>query len=409
MNAPAETKASESVLESSPQPAIRRLPLAPIGGWRWSWQGSQTRTTPTKKDRVSSSALAWPRRMRLCGRSVFLWVLLWYAVVQVFPMFLEHRWQRIGPANEAQKWPALHRLIERDPDRPLLLMLGSSRAAWAFRAGCLDGMKDSDGKPLHVYNYGIPASGPIAQSFYLRDMLAEGIRPRFVLLECLPPLLCEAQRGALTEEGMAGFETLSVHRLRQWMPYLNRPGKRSRIWLEARIAPWYTFRRFIQLELKCLAQGTPFPTYSPVDDWGWTLLSPVPFSAEEREQRLEIARGGYLPGLERFRLGKKPTQAMREILELCRREKIPTALVIMPESSDFHSWYSEEAKTQLNDLFQELSRTYDAPIIDGTTWVADEDFEDGHHVQFHGADVFTYRLATELPRLLERSKTTKSD
>lgn len=363
----------------------------------------------TNKGRATASPFARPRRMKCSGRALVFWVLFWYAVVQVIPISLEHRWQRIGTANEARKWPTLHRLVNRDPARPLLLMLGSSRTSHAFRAGCLDGMRDSDGRPLHVYNFGIPATGAISHLFYLRDMLAAGIRPRFVLVECLPPLLCEAQRGALTEEGMIGFESLGARRLWQWMPYLNRPEKRAHAWLEARVAPWYTFRRQIQLELKCLAERKPFPTYQPVDDWGWTVSTLAPFPAEERARRLDIARGGYFAGLNRFHLGKKPTQAMREILDLCRRENIPTALVVMPESSEFRSWYSDEAKTQIHDLLQELSRTYDAPILNANCWVADEDFEDGHHPLLHGADVFTYRLAQELPRLLARSKVAKSD
>jgi hypothetical protein len=398
--------------ESAPRTRLHRSPLATVAGWRWAGikrEAFPEGFSPSGKKTVLELTLSRPRRMRRCARGVLLWVLLWYAVAQLFPILLKDRWQRIGPANECRKWPALRQLVARDPDRPLLLMLGSSRACWAFRAGVLDGMPDSDGRPLHVYNFGIPATGPIYELFYLRDMLAEGIRPRFVLIEFLPPLLCEPQRGALTEEGMTGFEDLSASRLLQWAPYLHRPGKRVRAWLESRIAPWYAFRRGIQLDLKCLLEGEPFPSYPAVDDWGWTLLTPLPWPAEERERRLEVAKGGYAPGLSRFRLGKKPAQALRELLDLCRREQIPAALVVMPESSQFRSWYSDAAKTAIRGLLDELSQTYGVEVIDAQCWLADDDFEDGHHALLHGANVFTYRLHAELPRLLAQSKVVKSD
>src|SRR5262249_50677851 len=143
--------------------------------------------------------------------------------------------------------------------------------------------------------------------------------------------------------------------------------------------------------------------------WGWHIASPAPFPAEERERRLETARGGYSPGLGHFRLGKKPTKALREILDLCRREKIPAALVLMPESSEFRSWYSEDAKQAIHGLLDELCRTYSVPLIDAETWLADDDFEDGHHTLLHGADVFTVRLRGEITRLLAQTQAGKSD
>ncbi len=387
-----------------------RKPLAPVAGWHWLRSKRQsTVRKPSGNPTHGVLNLLRSRRMRQCSRAVLLWVLVWYAVVLVIPLLLQHRWQRIGPAHEARKWPVLRQLVSDQPDRPLFLMLGSSRSCWAFRAGCLNGMPDSDGRPMNVFNFGIPATGPISALFHLRDMLAEGIRPRFLLIEFLPPLMCEAQRGALTEEGMTGFENLSTRRFLQWLPYLYRPEKRARLWLEARINPWYAFRRHIQLELRCLATRKPFPTYEPIDDWGWHIALPFPFSAVDREKRIEQARGGYSPGLGHFRLGKKPTRALRELLDLCREEHIPAALVLMPESSEFRSWYSEDAKTAIQGELDALRRDYGVPIVDAQRWLADEDFEDGHHTLLHGADVFTFRLWTELPRLLADSKAGKSN
>lgn len=392
--------------EHAPQPRIRRLPLAPVGGWRWVGKtrklfGDENFQSPAPRPVLT---VARPRRMKRGARTLLLWTLFWYAVVQILPLLFKDRWQAIGTAIEGWKWPALRELVAEKPDRPLLLMLGSSRTCWACRAGDLNGMPDSDGRPLHVYNFGIPTSGPIYELFYLRDMLAEGIRPRFVLIELLTPLLNESQRGALTEETMTGFEWQTIHRLRQWMPYLHRRERRLRAWIQARIAPWYAFRRQLHMELQCWIAGKPFPVYEPVDAWGCHIASPFPLSAAERERRLKSDEQGYSSGLSRFRLGKMPAKATHELLDLCRQENIPFALVVMPETSAFHSWYSEDGKAAIHDLIEELKRTYEVPVIDATYWLADEDFEDGHHTGLHGAQVFTTRLRAELPRLLAQSQ-----
>jgi hypothetical protein len=81
----------------------------------------------------------------------------------------------------------------------------------------------------------------------------------------------------------------------------------------------------------------------------------------------------------------------------------------MPESSAFRSWYSEDARTAIHGLLDELRQTYSIPIINAECWLDDTDFEDGHHTLIHGADVFTYRLHAELPRLLAQFRTVKSD
>jgi hypothetical protein len=317
-------------------------------------------------------------------------------------MSAQYRWQRIGPAHEAKKVPALHRLVSNHPDRPLILLLGSSRGGCAFRAGSVDGRTDSDGQPMSVYNFGIPSTGPISSLFYLGDLIAEGIRPRLLLLEFLPPLMCEAQRGSLTEEGMLGFESISARRFVQWIPYLDRPEKRAHQWLEGHFLPWYTFRGPLQLELNCLAAGKAFPTYEPIDAWGWHIAPPGRRPAAELAYRRAIARGGYSPGLGNFRMARKPLRALRETLDLCRREKIPTALVMMPESSEFRGWYGANAKKEIDDLLVELHQSYGVPVVRAESWLADEDFEDGHHVVLHGADVFTCRLHAEIVRLLAK-------
>jgi hypothetical protein len=365
---------------------------------RWSGRGKKT---------AKVSAGSRPRRLERSARAVLFWGLLFYALFHLIPISLlvsstEFPWHAVGTAIEARKWPKLWQLVATEPNRPLLLMLGSSRLCWALRAGALDGMPDSDGRPLHAFNFGIPTRGPIHQLLYLRDLLAEGIRPRFLLIEFNPTLLCAHQRDVLNEEDMMGIETISARRFLQWLPFFDRPGEKACVWLAARGAPWYIFRRQIKLQVKYLVERRPCPTYEPIDDWGWHIPFSNKWPIDERLRRLAMAHHEYSAALRYFRWGERPTQALRELLDLCRQDEIPAALVVMPESSVFRSWYSEDANRAIDALLDELRQTFGVAVIDANCWLADEDFEDGHHVLLHGADVFTCRLHAEIVHLLAK-------
>ena len=413
---PSLALASPSALVA-PRPRCRRSVLAAVFGWRWlesKRELSPKESSHAGKETATHLTLARARRMKRSARALLIWGLLFYAVLQLIPiLYLERStewpWHGVETAIELRKWPKLRQLVAEDPDRPLLLMLGSSRTYWAFRAGDLDGMPDSDGRPLRVYNFGIPATGPIYALLYLRDLLAEGIRPRFLLIEFNPMVLAATRRPGLNEEGMMAVECIPARRLLQWLPYFHRPGKQVCHWLAARIAPWSTFRYHIAFELKCLTGKLSRPTYEAVDDGGWRIPVWKGWLASERWSRLLQHWVGYYPVLSNYQLDNKPIQALHELLDLCRREKIRSALVVMPESSFLRSWYSDNGKKTIHGLLDELSRTYGVAIVDANRWLADDDFEDSLHALPHGAEVFTSRLRAELPRLLAQSNDAKSN
>jgi hypothetical protein len=339
--------------------------------------------------------------LRRSGRAVLFWAVCFYVVAQpALLLAIKERWRPIQITNECWKWPRLRTLAASAPDRPLVLMLGSSRTAWAFRAGRLDGMAGPDGRPLLVYNGGVPAAGPIHQWLYLRELLAAGVRPRLLLLEFLPPLLRAPQRGLTSEEGMLEAAWMSRRQLREVAPYLANTRRKGRDWLQARVAPWFFFRGSFQGELGYLLSGTPRPTVAAVDEWGWRIQPAEGMPAEVQAYCTGVATNMYRQGLVQFRPGAGPIRALRDLLELCRREQIQAALVVMPEASTFRSWYSPEATATTQRLLAELPARYGVAVINAREWLADRDFEDGHHVMTPGAEVFTARLGGEIRRLL---------
>jgi hypothetical protein len=347
-------------------------------------------------------ALARARRLRRCGRAVLLWTLGLYLAAQAALLLVLDRWRPTLAVTVCRdKWRQLRQLAAREPERPLLVMLGSSRTEMALQAGRLSGLPGPDGRPFLAYNFGVPQAGPLHHGLYLGEMLDAGIRPRLLLVEFLPPLFNEPGRGLTSEEDWTSAPWLSAAQLLRLWPYFARPGRKGRDWLEGRLAPGYAFRQvFHTALLERLSPGGVRPEGAPHDPWGWRL--PEPLTAEECARFRGLAHRLFSPSLRRFRLGKGPSRALRDLLERCRRERIPVVLVLTPESATFRSWYSPEALAAPGRLLAEVREAYGVPVIDASGWVADRDFIDGHHLLAGGARVFTTRLREELRRFLAR-------
>lgn len=352
----------------------------------------------------SSGAGGWFRRRRVKahGPAVILWAVCIYALAQVALFSVSDRWKSVGPLNESRKWPRLREIATANPDRPLALMLGSSRVCWAFQAGRLNGMRDTDGRPLQFYNFGIPATGSIHALLYVRDMLAEGIHPNLLLIEYLPPLLSEAHGTWPSEEYFAPMAWTTASDLLRLNPYFSRHKQQKwKEWIEARAASWYSFRNQIGDETRKLLLGKgPIPP-PKIDEWGACILNEPP-PPELRESDKAFSLDLYRPPLASYRVGHGPSRALRELLELCRRENIRVVMVVMPESAAFRALYTAETSKTAREYLDGLVRRYGLDVIDADEWLPDDEFEDGHHVMAPGAEHFSVRLREELQRLLDR-------
>ena len=347
--------------------------------------------------------LSRPRRMKRCGRSVLLWSLALYAAAAVGLGAVVNRWcPEVAARLYRDKWAQLCRVAAESPRGSLVVMLGSSRTDRAFQAGLLDGRAGPDGRGLRAYNFGVRMAGPIHEYIYLQRMLRRGIRPRLLLVEYLPPLLNDGgSTRVISEENWTFPAWLSPADLARLSPYLARPGRKVRGWLEARLAPWYAHRaplnNWLQAQLSPHARPRQAPW--PHDRWGCRL--PEALTASERTRRYQLTRE-YVSSLAHFRMGKGPARAMRDLLETCRRERIPVVLVLTPESTEFRSWYSPQCLAATLGLLEELRAAFGVEVVDARDWVPDEDFQDGHHLDERGARVFTTRLIAEVQRVLAR-------
>ena len=110
------------------------------------------------------------------------------------------------------------------------------------------------------------------------------------------------------------------------------------------------------------------------------------------------------PGLADLRLEGACCKALEELLSLAQSKNVKTFLVLYPESSVYRSWYTTESWQRMDSELNRLASLYPVSIVDARTWLADDDFFDGHHLLEPGAQRFSKKLWREVivPQLQKR-------
>jgi hypothetical protein len=329
------------------------------------------------------------------GRSSLLWGLATFAALQgLLAVAIELRFPELRDPEFGRKVTRLGARTAASPRPYTVLMLGSSRVLFGFDAGRLEGpVGRAAGRPAVVCNFGLTGAGPLAELLTLRRLLARGTRPDLLLVEVLPPLLSERYDEA------ARFP--AVRLWRDDLPLLERygaSGARLRAdWWEARPVPWYAHRFAIlsRLQPELLPDAQRQDWAWGCDDAGW-ICTPVGPTPEQRRAGADRARQEYADLLADFRPGGPACRALRELLDVCRRERIPAALLLMPEATSFRALYAGPARERVDALVTRLGRDYGVPVVDARAWVPDDGFWDSHHLWAAGAAAFTDRLGRRL-------------
>ena len=226
--------------------------------------------------------------MKGSARALLWWIPFWYVLAQVaLLLWMDESWPLFRVRVERDKWIQLHERLAEAPDRPLVLMLGSSRTDWAFQAGRLNGQLGPDGRPLLAYNFGVPTTGPLHESLYVNDLLDQGIRPRLLLIELVNTHFNQSRRGILSEEHFTVPRWLTAHQMLFLRSYFTNPRRATREWMEGRLAPWYGYRWTIHERfLGNHKISRPYhQARQPMDDWGSRLLVDDPGTLAYRAQR----------------------------------------------------------------------------------------------------------------------------
>jgi hypothetical protein len=332
------------------------------------------------------------------SRAALLWALACFAGCQVLLLWCmsscRPEWRDPEYGLKLQK--LRRRLAERAEQQPQVLLLGSSRVAVGFRPDALPLAQTTAEHTPVVFNYSLCLSGPLLELICLRRLLADGVRPRMILLEVWPPLL--------TLESVEENKDTSLNILRmRWQDvrlldhYASPSWSRYRQWAQAQLAPCSFFRYPLlnRLAPSWLERADRRDiNWRGQDDWGWLYVPDYARQSDAETYRVVLQTAhnlshGVLANLE---VREPARQALREILELGHRQHVDISLVLMPESGPFRSWYSSASLARVNELLQQLQTEFGCPVIDARGWAADSDFADGVHLIHDGAGRFSQRL-----------------
>lgn len=342
-----------------------------------------------------------PRRSRDTARrsrTCILWGLVFFVGYQVC-LVATIQWLKPGLADPeySLRLKSLHKLQRKHvPTDPLVVVFGSSRVAVGVRPSLFEKTEPlcaSGSRPV-VMNFGISQAGPVVEQFMLRRLLDDGVRPDLVLVE--------VWQLALHNANPPGGGNLDVHRLRwrdlKWLePYHPDPQQLYREWGEAQLVPASSYRFYLQnMFLRSwLPAGKHLDlSWRTLDRCGW-LNIPAYTHPVGNENSMPLFRTTYAQILSDFPLHKDADDALRNLLDLCRREKIKVGLLLTPDA--FHTLWSPIAQQKMTAYLETLHRDYEeASIIDTRTWLPYAAFADGVHLSHANAALYTERLGREV-------------
>ena len=289
------------------------------------------------------------------------------------------------------------------PREPLLLALGTSRTAFGFCPA-------SDKSPTAAwqFNFGLTGIGPVQQLLCLHRLLAAGIRPAQLLIEIHPAFL--HQTCDWCETRAVDVRKLDWSDLRVMRRYAFEPRELTFRWLASRMAPWYAYR--VEL-LRRAAPGWLDEACQrdermlvQTDRFGWSRFPLRPADDAERQRVGKWSADLYTVALTGFEVTDVPRRAIAEMLDICRREQIDSALVLMPEGELFRRRYPSAALTRLDEYLSQVRRDFALRVFDCRDWCDDAQFCDGQHLLPEGAAAFTTRLHDRLlaPWLAETNR-----
>jgi hypothetical protein len=339
------------------------------------------------------------RRLVTRARATVAWAVAGLAVLQLGLLADLEKWQpELRDPEYGGKLARLRaRLRERPGDGPRVLLLGSSRVGVGFRPEVLPCNRPGRAHAPLVFNFALCGSGPVMELVCLRRLLADGVRPDWVLVEVWQPFLQERRPPEVERIDPLRLGWQDLHLL------LHYHARQSRLyggWWPTRVFPFsaygYLLLKRYAPSWQSLWDGMDV-NWRGLDDWGWLRVPPYQAGGPGPvwRQRVRLIRRDYADCFgEHFTLSADADRALRELLGLCRRWGIRPALLLMPDS--FRRLYHPAARAAADAYVRRLSGEYQAPVIDARAWAADTEFFDGVHLCHAAAAKLSRRFGREV-------------
>ena len=349
--------------------------------------GLSVRQSPGRFSRRRRSYLAL-----FAGAIVYLLLHLGLAGVAAWS-----RWVRDPVyADKERKWQKL--VSQMSPAAPRIVFLGTSRVANGFAAGEAERrLSEIMGCSAAVFNWGLPATGPVTQYVHFRRLANRGQRIDVLLLEIFPALVTDGD-----DHPVEAHFTDAIPWDSSELPLLDRYHFPVASWQHERrslwIAPWWSLRGRImgRLAPSWLPYHQRYDWSRGPDPWGWSPIIDLDSSAEQRARRVERARQEYEHRLRHWNVSPFAERAVRDLLVLAQQHHVRVLLIWMPEGPSFQRLYSLQARQKMERWVEKLAAEADVRVVDCRDWMAEEDFSDGHHLLPSGAVRWSRRIAEEV-------------
>lgn len=290
--------------------------------------------------------------------------------------------------------------IAENPGRPVVLVVGSSRAAMGVRPEEWEAVRPGAPDPL-IFNMSLLGGGPIMELMVLRRVYADGLRPDVVLLEYWPPYLHSA--GMWAEPDRIAPDRLGPTDRQIVRDYFPNPDKvEQQMWRYRWNPVWAARQRLlVQLLPKWLPDAKRMDwTWDTVDSWGWKPgFDYPPGPTAERTAMLGKCHAIYRPQFNAFKLSPDADRAIREAVALARSHGSAVGFVYMPEASEFRGWYPPRVERLAHEHLAGLHRELAVPLINARLWMDDGLFVDGFHLSRVGAAEFTRKFGPAVTSL----------
>jgi hypothetical protein len=354
----------------------------------------------------------WIEKLPARGRAAILWGMGVFLLAQLALTLTIERWRPDwGDLEYGLRFRNLRRCIQETPDRPLLVILGSSRTGNGFKADCLPPASWNGKEVPLVFNMSLAGGTPTHELLILKRLLAAGIRPRWVVIEVHEPSLNWEDRALANKDNVppSRLRWSDLEVLDRYAP--QHTSYRYREWLVRGLTSWNTNRyglmtRYAPSWVEPQKNAVPEFLRHYMSPYGWLSFPLASVTPEKHEKWFEPIRESHAKKLANFRISPEADRLYREMLDTCQRENISViGLLEMPEESILRNLYSSQARRVIHDYLTGLCEEYHMELIDATTWLKDENFADGHHVLPNGAEEFTLRFWRDVlePRLRKES------
>ncbi|MBA4191937.1 MAG: hypothetical protein C0467_28490 [Planctomycetaceae bacterium] len=250
--------------------------------------------------------------------------------------------------------------------------------------------------PVAVFNWGVPATGPVTYLLHLRQLLADGHRPALVLLEIHVPTFAKLPGGPLESFFVNGaqFNKAEI----EWLASYDFPADRlHREHRKVAFFPWTSLRFPLvgRVWPSLLPFGNRYDWSRNTDEYGWRPVLLGSVTPEQHATAFARAAAEYRNTLAAMTLGDAQVSALRDLISLCREQGIRLAFLRMPESMEFRALYSHATSAQVDQLMTTIAAESGCNIVNAREWMPDDAFVDGHHMMRDPTAAFTDRLTRE--------------